>query len=179
MKLNFKILKLILPVLVLVAFHGFSQSIVNVRISSLEKPFIVLKGQHLSISCDTAYIISPKRFYLYERARNSILSTDFEKSGHLFDSYNEQIHTYKLWNDTLQLKYNDLNVLFKNSLENTKKGLNLINNDLSVAKDSLNSAHKHLDQALLHLKAANREKWYFGTVGFLLGSLITILIVSK
>jgi len=179
MNKNLKILILFLNISLLIAFQGYTQTQVKVRNTDIEKPFTAVKGQNLRIVCDSVILISPLRFHMYEKARNSIISNDFEKSLHLFDVYNEQIQTYKLWNDSLQMKYNELNALFINNLGNTKTGLIQINTNLAVAKDSLNSANNHLDQALLHLKAANREKWYFGTVGFLLGTLVTILVVSK
>ena len=171
--------KLLLLTCILMPFLVISQTTVLIKNADIEKPFTALKGQNLKIGCDSVILINPLRFHLYEKARNSILTTDFEKSLHLFDVYNEQLQTYKQWNDSLQMKYNELNALFVNNLENTKTGLLQINTSLSVAKDSLNSANNQLDQAKLHLNAAKKERWYFGTVGFLLGTLVTVLVVSK
>ncbi|MCX6230502.1 MAG: hypothetical protein NTZ33_03060 [Bacteroidetes bacterium] len=174
-----KCLLILFCISVSLSFQTYAQATVNIKNADIEKPLTTVKGQTLKILCDSVILISPLRFHMYEKARNSIISTDFEKSLHLFDVYNEQMQTYKQWNDSLQMKYNELNALFVNNLDNTKTGLIQINTNLTVAKDSLNSANNHLDQALLHLKAANREKWYFGTVGFLLGTLLTVLVVSK
>jgi len=156
-----------------------SQSIQTIDQNSLEKPFISTKGKTLYIICDSVVLISPYRFRLYEKARLAILSTDFVKYNELFDAYDTQFRFYKAWNDSLQLKYTDINTLFKKSLENTQNSLTSINNNLSAAKDSLGNANNNLNEALFHLKAAKREKWYFASVGFLIGSLMTIIFVAK
>ncbi len=177
-KIQTSILVLLLLTL-LFANNANSQTTINIDSKAIEKPFNVTKGQTLSIQCDTVVLISPYRYRLYEKARNAILSTDFDKYNELFDAYDTQVRFYKQWNDSLQLKYSDINAVFKASLENTKSSLTSINSNLSAAKDSLGSANNNLTEALVHLKAAKREKWYFGSIGFLVGSLATILLVTK
>jgi len=156
-----------------------SQTVINIDNKVIEKPLMSIRGQTLNIQCDTVVLISPYRYRLYEKAKQAILSNDFDKYNELFDAYDTQVRYYKQWNDSLQLKYSDINTLFKTSIENTKNSLNSINNNLSAAKDSMSSANNNLDEALVHLKAAKREKWYYGAIGFLVGSLATILLVSK
>ncbi len=156
-----------------------SQNTINIDCKTIEKPLIATKGQMLNIVCDTSVIITINRYKLYEKARTAILSTDFDKYNELFDAYDTQARFYKQWNDSLQLKYTDINTMFKKSLEDTKSSLNSINNNLSAAKDSLNVANGSLNDALVHLKAAKYEKWYYGAIGFLVGTLATVLLVTK
>ena len=169
----------LLLLLLLFANNANCQTIINIENKTIAKPLMINKGQTINIQCDTVVLISPYRYRLYEKVRNAILSTNFDKYNELFDAYDTQARFYKQWNDSLQLKYSDINAVFKASLENTKSSLNSINSNLSAAKDSLGSANNNLNEALLHLKAAKREKWYFGSIGFLVGSLATILLVTK
>ncbi len=177
-KINSSILILFMLTL-LFANNTNSQTTINVECNTIEKPLYATKGQSLNIQCDTVILITAYRYTLYEKARNAILSSDFDKYNELFEAYDMQAHFYKQWNDSLQLKYSDINTVFKTSLESTKSSLSSINDNLSVAKDSLSSANNSLNEALVHLKAAKREKWYFGSIGFLVGSLLTVLFVSR
>ncbi len=177
-KINISIL-LILILSVIVFKDVSCQSVHTIDMNTLEKPFYSYKGHTLNIRCDSVVLISTYRYMVYEKARKAILSTDFVKHNEVIDAYNTQLKYYKQWNDSLQLKYTTINTLFKNTIENTRTSMTSINNNLSSAKDSLGIANSNLDQALQHLKAAKREKWYYAAIGCLVGSLFTILLVSK
>ncbi|MFZ4414615.1 MAG: hypothetical protein ACOYOV_16145 [Bacteroidales bacterium] len=177
-KINTSIVFLLLFSLILIK-NLSCQSVHTIDMNTLEKPFFSIKGQTLKIRCDTAVLISTYRYMLYEKARMTILTTGFDKYNELIDAYDTQLRCYKQWNDSLQLKYTAINMLFKNTIENTKTSMTSINNNLSSAKDTLVDANSNLDQALQHLKVAKREKWYFAAIGCFVGSLFTILLVSK
>lgn len=159
--------------------NSISQTGIKIDCTSIEKPLNAFKGQLLNIQCDSIIVISPNRFRLYEKARNAILTTNYEKYNEIFNAYDTQMLAYKQWNDSLQLKYNEISTAFKTSLESTRSSLISINNNLSTAKDSLGLANNNLNEALQHLKSAKREKWYFGAIGFLAGTLATVLLITK
>jgi hypothetical protein len=157
----------------------YCQRIQSIDKKILEKPYRATKGQTLNIQCDTVVLINAYHYQLYEKARISLLSTDFEKYNEVFNAYETQSKLYKQWNDSLQLKYMDISTMFKNSIENTQNSLISIKDNLSAAKDSLNTANQNLTEAMQHLNTAKHEKWFYASVGFLLGTLITVIVVPK
>ncbi|MFZ4399651.1 MAG: hypothetical protein ACOYO1_06435 [Bacteroidales bacterium] len=161
------------------ANNTYCQKLKTIDCNSVEKPLISIRGQKLNIQCDTVVLITAYHYRIYEKARLAILSTDLGQYDKVFEAYNRQSVLYKQWNDSLKIKYTDINTLFKNSLENTKNSLTFINNNLSSAKDSLGTANNNLADALQQLKTAKHERWFFASVGFLVGSLLTVLVIPK
>ena len=161
------------------AQFAFSQTPYKINAAALEKPILLHKGQTINLQCDSAVLISSNRFQLYEKAKSTILNTNDNHFNDLFEAYDAQIRTYKQWNDSLQLKYTEMNLVFKSTIDNTKSHLLDINKNLSSAKDSLGLANNQLNEALHHLNTAKREKWFFGTIGLLVGALTTVLLIGK
>ncbi len=156
-----------------------AQSTSEIHCNSLEKPYFLKKDQNISIQCDSAVLINFNRYRLYEKAREAVINSNSDKYNQLFSSFEIQSGLYNQWKDSLQLKYNELSFMFNKSMEMTKNNLQSINGNLNEAKESLVSANKNLSDALIHLKASKREKWLFATIGILVGSISTYLLVGR
>jgi hypothetical protein len=169
MKNLFKKGILLIFVAILININGKSQNTIYNDCNSYENPVFLLKGETITNQCDTAVLINTLRWRLYEKARKTILFTNYNEYEELFNNYDSLIFIYKKWNDSLQLKYTDINTLFERSLVDTKKDLKKINIDLFAAKDSLSSANNNLNQAIKHLNNARLEKLKNMGIGFSIG----------
>jgi len=146
--------------------------------NSYSKPLLLKYNDTAIIKCDSVYVINLTRYKLYEKSVSLIKSIDYSNVNLLINSYNNEISLYKLWNDSLQKKYNNISLLYNNTLNNTQNSLVLIKKDVTTATDSLISANNNINNALKHLNIAKWEKYKYLGIGIISGTLTTLLIVT-
>jgi|GEM_PF-3464845 len=175
--MNFQ-LHLYQTLLLLLAFIHCSaqQSVVFNPSDPYQKAVVLRQGQQAEILCDTAYLISKLRYTLYEKAVQTIRSTNYGNVNSLIQTYEDALRVCQQSYDTLFGKYKTTYNYSMQAIDKSTGDLMTVRNDLKTVNDSLGTATKNLNDAIKDIKSTRSDKYIWGLGGMGLGAVAGIII---
>lgn len=146
-----------------------------------EVPMMLLKGEHVIMLCDTAFVVNKYRMKLYEISKDMILKNNNQNVSKLIKAYDHTLIIVSGSYDSLLLNYRKLDELFRTNMGENKLTLNNTQKDLEKATNSLNDTEKLLNEAVIKLGDRDKNGWkkkaaFFG--GGLITGILLMLIVN-
>lgn len=158
----------------LLAVRG--QSLPPVDCEPVSAPVLLVKGNVITLGCDSAWLVTPYRLSLYEEARRLVLSLNTANVTSLIGQYEHKLTLYSYWNDSLRQSYRLLSHRYDSTLLRTSSELSRVGLKLDEANASILESKQRLDEAIESVKKSRTEKWLWGLGGILAGLGIASLL---
>ncbi len=136
-------------------------------------PTLIMKGETKIINeYDTAYLITPTRYRLYEKAKTTVMEMNFKKVDSLVSEYNKLTNLYENMNAEITKKVSTTIDNSVKSLDNNINTLRDVNRDLDSTKKKIDFAIGRLNDAKI---ASFKERVQAGMKGFAIGFAAAII----